>query len=308
MDLLKELKPVTLADGKIFKECFAHVAEPVADTTFAMRYIWAGPLRHAWAMINGNLCVFGFDKGRHVVWGPPVGGENLSGTISACFGIVGGMNSAAGISAKPAAIYIPECLKKEYEGIAEMNGWGLSYWTQDYIYRREDLAGLAGSRFDSKRHKANQFEKSFAPVVEEFDPARHSDACLELVELWRMQKEEVVADAWRSDVASETEVAKQTVKFARQLGVKGVVVKVEGDMVGVSLGEQLMPGVCSNIIEKTNSAFTGAAQFIFREFARHWAGCEFIDAQDDFGVDYLKAAKLSYHPARLLPSYVLEKK
>src|SRR3989338_6154155 len=190
MDL--ELRPVTLADAGLFRKCFAQVKEPVADTTFAMRYIWAGPLRHSWTVINGNLCVFGFDKGRHVVWGPPVGGEKLPETISACFDLVDGMNSAEGINSKPAAIYIPECLKKEYDGIAEKNRWSLSYWTQDYIYRRDDLAALSGKEFDSKRHKASQFEKNYAPVIEDFNPATHAEECVRLIELWRMQKVEVV--------------------------------------------------------------------------------------------------------------------
>jgi hypothetical protein len=62
------------------------------------------------------------------------------------------------------------------------------------------------------------------------------------------------------------------------------------------------------IIEKTNPALNGASAFIFREFAKHWSEYRFVNAQDDFGVDYLKSVKLSYHPVRLLKGYCLEKK
>ena len=66
--------------------------------------------------------------------------------------------------------------------------------------------------------------------------------------------------------------------------------------------------VIANIAEKTSPAVNGSAQFIFREFARFWSSYEFMNAQDDFGVDYLKRVKLSYNPVRLLKSYCLEKK
>ncbi len=305
---MAELQRIRLEDKGLFRDFFQNVKEPLADTTFAMRYIWSVPLRHTWTMINGNLCVFGFLKDKYLVWGPPVGGGNLPGTISSCFEIVEKLNSSHGINAKPCAIYIPECLKPDYEAVAEKMGWAFQYWTQDYIYRTKDLIELKGSEFESKRHKVNFFMKNYSCEVEEFDAGKHAEGCIRLVELWGEQKNEADDGSWRYELESETEVAKTLLKSASALDAKGIVLKIDGNIVGVSLGEQLAPNMCSNIIEKTSPAVNGAAQFIFREFARLWSGCEFLNAQDDFGVDYLKRVKLSYHPARLLASYCLEKK
>jgi len=302
-----ELRKVELKDKDLFNNFFKNVKEPLADTTFAMRYIWSVPSKHTWTVINGNLCVFGFLKDKYLLWGPPVGGAKLSETISSCFGIVDEMNKKAGITAKPSAIYIPECLKSDYEAVAEQLGCSLNYWTQDYVYRTRDLAEQKGKEFDSKRHKANFFEKNYDYSVEEFDCEKHCSDCLALVELWRAQKEDA-AELWRYELDSETEVANTVIKNSRQLGVRGIVLKVEGKVVGVSLGEQLTDNMCSNIIEKTLPLLNGSAEFIFREFAKSWPNCEFLNAQDDFGVDYLKRVKLSYHPTRLLTSYCLEKK
>lgn len=303
-----ELREITLADREVFQKFFSAVKEPVADTTFVMRYIWARPLKHAWTIINGNLCVFGYDKGKYFVWGPPVGGTGLAATLAECFKIVEKLNLAAGINAKPSAIYIPECLKGEYEAVAAELGCSLDYWTQDYVYKTRDLVELKGPDFDSKRNKVNFFMKNYDYSVEEFDFNKHLDACLGLTELWKAQKEDVGDGSWRSELDAETEVARTILKFSRELGVKGIVLKVDGSVAGYSLGERLAEGMCSDIVEKANPAITGAAQFIYREFARFWSGCEFLDAQDDFGVDYLKRVKLSYHPARLMTSYCLEKK
>lgn len=303
-----ELREVKLTDREIFQKFFAAVKEPLADTTFTMRFIWAGSLKHVWTIIGGNLCVFGYDKSRYVLWGPPVGGAKLAATITECFKIVEGLNREAGIAAKPAAIYIPQCLKAEYDAVAEEIGASLGYWTQDYVYKTKDLIELKGKEFDSKRNKANFFMKNYSYSVEEFSFSSHFDYCMRLTELWQEQKEEADDGTWRYEIGAETEVAKTLLKFSRELGVKGIVLKAGGNVVGYSLGEHLAEGMCSNIAEKALSSVKGAAQFIFREFARYWSSYEFLNAQDDFGVDYLKRVKLSYHPARLITSYCLEKK
>ncbi len=305
---LSELRKITLSDRETFQKFFAAVKEPLADTTFTMRHIWAKPLKHTWAIINGNLCVFGFLKDKYVVWGPPVGGARLGETLISCFEVAEKLNNDEGINASPIAIYIPECLKADYEAIAAGRGWAFDYWTQDYIYATKELIELKGPNFDSKRNKANFFSKNYDYKVEEFSFEKHANDCLKLIDFWREQKDDVVADSWRYELEAETEVARNVIKSSRELDVKGIVLKVEGTVGGISLGERLTPDMCSNIIEKTNPALNGASEFIFREFARYWSSCEFLNAQDDFGVDYLKRVKLSYHPAKLLKSYCLEKK
>ena len=307
-EVLLPTSKVTLGDRAVFQGFFSKVEQPLADTTFTMRHIWARPLKHTWTVINGNLCVFGFLKDHYVVWGPPVGGTMLADTINQCFSIVGKMNESRGIEAKPVAIYIPEELRQVYEGITNETGSSLSYWTQDYIYSTNDLIELKGPGYDSQRHKVNFFMKSYGHAIEEFDWNRHADDCTGLIDLWEDYKSESLNGAWRYELEAEANAARRTVRFSRRLGVRGVVLKVDGQVAGISLGEPLTGAMCSNIIEKTNPMLNGSAEFIFREFARQWSSFRFINAQDDFGVDYLKRVKLSYNPVMLLKSYCLEKK
>jgi uncharacterized protein len=303
-----DMNPVRLSDKKLFDEFFGKVPEPLADTTFAMRYIWSKPLKHTWTIINGNLCVFGFLKDKYLVWGPPVGGKNLQGTLNSCFEIVNDMNKKEGITAKPSVIYIPQSLKETYSAAKSNLGCTLNYWTQDYVYPTLDLIELKGAKFDSKRHKANQFAKSYDFKIEEFDGKAHIEGCLKILDIWKSEKDEIVTEYSRYELDAEAKVAAELIKNASQLGARGIVLKVEGKIVGVSLGEPLSSSIISNIIEKTSPALNGASEFIFREFSRFWSAYKFLNAQDDFGVDYLKRVKLSYHPTRLVESYCLEKK
>src|SRR3990167_1259051 len=109
-----ELNKITMEDKVRLDKYFKTIKEPISDTTFAMRFIWAEPLKHTWTIVNNNLCFFGFLKDKHVLWGPPLGGDKVSDTLSICFDVIEKLNNAIGINANPVAIYIPEFLKEEY--------------------------------------------------------------------------------------------------------------------------------------------------------------------------------------------------
>lgn len=301
-----ELREIKLEDKNFLERYFRTVKEPLADTTFAMRFIWAEPLNHKWALINKNLCFFGFLKSKYVVWGPIIGSNKLKETFDACFDIVGELNEKQGIVSNPIAIYIPAEFMEKYR--AANTNYLFGRWTHDYVYKISDLIELKGKNYKSKRSEVNIFLRNNDIEVEEFNCDKHTAQCLNLIEFWRQQKEDYVSDADKSALDAETTAAKNLVRFSKQLNVKGVVVKVEGKLIGVSLGEPLTNQMCSNIIEKTNIRFRGASEFIFREFAKLWPLYKFLNAQDDFGIEYLKNAKLSYHPVKLLKSYYLEER
>ncbi|MBI3034300.1 DUF2156 domain-containing protein [Candidatus Woesearchaeota archaeon] len=308
---LSDLKPIRLSDRSVFQECFSRISEPIADSTFAMRFIWAGPFRHSWAMINGHPCVFGFLKGRFAVWGSMAfrSASGMSETFNECLGIVEKLNLNEGVNANPLAVYIPECLKGIYGEFAVLNSCELNYWTQDYIYSTGELSGMNGGNYHSKRREINIFLRNNPDVsVEEFSSSLHKQQCLELIGLWSDRKAGSVGGEDRQAMIAESEAARRLVDYSAELGVRGIVLKAGGRLIGAGLGEQLSSNVYSKIILKTDYEFRGASDFLIRELAGFCGSYPFLDAQDDFGVEPLKRMKLSYHPARLLKSYSLEKK
>ncbi|MBI2137479.1 DUF2156 domain-containing protein [Candidatus Woesearchaeota archaeon] len=303
-----QISKVTLRHKGLFQRFFKNVKQPLADTTFTMRHIWAQPLKHTWTLINNNLCVFGFLKDKFVLWGPPLGGSKPTETMMLCFELLDKLNSAAGISASPTATYIPESMKDTFEQVADETGAVLNPWTTDYVYSTKELIELKGEKFESQRHKVNRFMSNYDYSVEQFDFGKHASECLKLIDLWESCKSETVSDEFGYEVSAEANAARRVIRYSRSLDVRGVVLKIEGTTAGVSIGEPLTHEMCSNIIEKTNPTAAGASEFIFREFAKQWETYPFLNAQDDFGVDYLKKTKLSYNPVMLINSYSLQKK
>lgn len=304
-----ELRQIKLEDKGLFEEFMNAVKEPLADTSFTMRLIWAEQLRHTWAIINGNLCVFGFLKDRHVVWGPIINREGsataLKDTLERCFAVVDELNRSEGINYAPKIIYIPEYLKEQYE---QLPGFSLSEWSQDYVYNTKDLLELPGKEYHSKRRELNIFCRNKSIKSEPYSFSSHSQKCIELVERWKKGKEGSITGQWDSyALTTEAEVAKRLILLSNHLDVRGAVVKSDEKVVGLALGEALGGSMASKIIQKTDFSYRGASEFVFREFARQWKEKQYIDAQDDFGVEYLRKMKLAYHPTKLIKCYALEK-
>lgn len=304
-----ELNEITIEDKFRLDKYFTKIKEPLSDTTFAMRFIWAEPLKHTWAIINSNLCFFGFLKDKYVLWGPPIGGNQLGKTIGVCFDIVKKLNKENCIDAGPTAIYIPECLAEDFETVAKESNYLFYEWFPEYVYKTVDLIELKGNKYKSQRNKLNIFARNLNISVEEFNFGVHGDGCLSLIELWRMQKQQTLKTEWpRYALDSVTEAANTLIKFSKELGVKGIVVGVNSEIIGMSIGESLSNEMCSNMIGMTDLRFKGASEFIWREFARYWTSHPLINVQDDFGIDYLKKDKLAYRPVKLLRSYGLMEK
>lgn len=306
------MKEVTIKHKETIKKYLKTVGEPIADLTFTMRFIWAEQLKHLWTIINGNLCFFGFFQNRYALWGPPIGGNEILNTINECFDIAGELNQKAGINKSPLAVYTPGWLKDNFGHILSKNGYKFTYWTQDYVYKVNELIELKGSKYKDKRNLLNTFARNGNIYTDEFNCKAHVKECLELIDKWKCQKDKAIEDStikdnYKHSLNSETEAAKKLIKFSNKLDIKGIVLRADGKIIGVSIGEPLNNLVYSNIIEKTDLRFKGASAFIFREFAKHFASYQFINAQDDFGIDYLKKVKMSYNPARLLKIYILKK-
>jgi hypothetical protein len=58
----------------------------------------------------------------------------------------------------------------------------------DYVYLTQDLIGLAGSRYRTKRNRINQFHRACGSYTYEDLDERHVEACLALQERWCLLK------------------------------------------------------------------------------------------------------------------------
>ncbi len=308
------LRPVELTDQDTFRPYFGSLQDPLSDYTFSQIYTWRNSLHIVWKCIAGHLCVFANGTGDLTLLIPPIGQTNSDAALRQAFELMDDYNAAQGVPDRSGVEYASEELLARFDRsrlkVAPMG--------TDYVYDVNRMIDLAGGDLSSKRQAKNRFLRLYQSRVETYDPARHFEPCLALLQGWRTHQdaqhlEEPNASAIKRQ--KETIATELALRSAGELGFKGLVVWVKDEqsqadyaLRGFTFGEYLGHDQSSIVIEKTDLEIKGLAQFIFSEFCRqHWADRPLCNVGDDWGLESLAWTKMSYRPVKLLQKYALKK-
>lgn len=170
--------------------------------------------------------------------------------------------------------------------------------SSDYIYFSEDLINLKGKKYHGKRnHFAKLRDYEYSPITENdindcicFCARSYND---------------------RADTADHSFIAEQYAintyfSYFSELGLQGGMIKIGGEIAAVTIGEKLNSETFCVHIEKADTRFPGIYAGINKIFAENAAaGSKYINREEDMGIEGLRKAKLSYHPAFLLDKYTI---
>jgi uncharacterized protein len=171
----------------------------------------------------------------------------------------------------------------------------------DYLYLREELATLPGSRFHKKKNRISYFTRRHDYTVTLFS-GEHLNGCLNLLDK-RFQNSRNGAG---SSLHMEVEATYDALHCAEELGLEGVVVVVNDSVAAFALGERLNRDTAVCHFEKADPFTEGLYQLVNREFARLlFQECRYLNREQDLGDMGLRSAKLSYHPVELVKKYLV---
>ncbi len=310
------LRPVELADQPLLNSYFQSIRQPLSDYTFSQLFSWRNSLRILWKVIEGHLCVFANGAGDLTLLMPPIGEGRPDRALAACWELMHEYNTRAGCPEQSRIEYASEELLARFDRTKlEVAPMGV-----DYLYDVQRMIDLAGSDLASKRQLKNRFMRNNDFYAEPFDAARHTDACLALLEEWKEHQD--ASHAAEPGTAAlkrlkESIATKTSLLNAAALGYQGMVVYVkektaprwEGYALrAFTFGEYLGSDQASIVIEKTDLSVKGLAQYIFSAFCeRYYRERPLINAGDDWGLQSLAWTKMSYRPIRLLPKYIVRR-
>lgn len=161
----------------------------------------------------------------------------------------------------------------------------------DYIYRRRELAELAGGAFKAKRNHVARFENRYDYSVEPLSAATIEE-CLRVDAEWRLRRNS-------TDDAEQVAMCRKLQHFD-ELGLCGVVVRLEGRVVAFTFGSMLTEDTFCVHVEKADTDFDGVYAFVNRAMAAALPeSVEYINREEDLGIEGLRRAKLSYRPTML---------
>ena len=171
----------------------------------------------------------------------------------------------------------------------------------DYLYEPEALATLKGKKLHAKRKHINRFLENCPNYQYEEVTDENAAECLELARYWIDEKQKTSEEADENDYLHEYHAIEVALYNRDKLFVQGALLRVEGKVVAFTLGSPINDKVFDVHFEKAYADIQGAYTMINREFVRHsLMGYQYINREEDLGLDGLRSAKLSYHPIQLV--------
>jgi hypothetical protein len=173
----------------------------------------------------------------------------------------------------------------------------------EYIYSSKDLISLVGKKYQSKRNHINKFKRTYEweylPITKAIIPD-----CLTLYERWC--KENNGRNSEQS-LKEERIATEKVFNYYERLGLTGGALQINGEILAYSYGQPLTKDTFGIHAEKCVYDIDGGFAMINQQFAEHnCINYPYINREEDIGIESLRQAKMSYHPAILLEKGIVQ--
>jgi hypothetical protein len=284
-ELLRLLKPVALQDRPLFERYLSRYPPTVSELTFTNAFCWAEIRHHLVGECEGHLLISYRQKDCCLSLYPPVGPEpaallnkRIEGLGDYCWTRLDKVLAASlGPSVRPV----------------------LDRDNSDYVYRVEDLRTLRGKAYHSKRNFAKRFAELYQPEVRPVNGTLAPE-CIHIQEQW------LEGQRNNESARDESTALIKALRHFDDLSLHGIGVFVGSALVAFAIGEPLNPSTFVEHFEKALPDYTGVYQYLLQAFAQSIPeGFSLLNREQDLGLEGLRRAKESWHPALLVEKYTI---
>jgi hypothetical protein len=274
-----DLTPLDLADQPLLDPLLRQLGEGVSELTFAGLYCFRAAHNYRIGRLaDGSLVLAGSDKGKCFFVCPfALPRKELLDELfqrCTCMKLV-------------TAAQVEQLRSAGYDMVEDRDNF-------DYLYRREQLATLAGRALQKKRNLVHAFERANDYRTLPLAPDRVADAL-------------AVLEAWREHARDQADYApsRDALVHMRELGLEGRITYVADKPAAYALGEPAAaPGMFIVHYEKTVPDIKGLYQYINMDLVRALPPeITIINREQDLGDPGLRQAKLTYRPYDFLKKY-----
>ena len=284
------MRPLTLDDRLSVTEHLKRFPPEISELTFTNLYAWRQSRPILLDEFKESLLFFAETKTGLVLMGNPIGPVSLTKVFNEYGSRITGAERFPK-NTIPAESLLPGVLVVEDRDNA------------DYVYRREDLATLAGRHFTKKRNHINQclaaYNCQYEVITEET-----------VLECLTMQDRWCAARNCKTEpgLCGEYQAIVETLRNYREFPLTGGAIRIDGTIEAFAVGEELNPSTAVCHFEKAMSQFHGLGQLINQWFAReNLSRFTYVNREQDLGIPGLRKAKQSYHPVRMIDAYRIAK-
>ncbi|MEQ6340913.1 MAG: phosphatidylglycerol lysyltransferase domain-containing protein [Gammaproteobacteria bacterium] len=304
------LCPFTIEVKPLFNRYQQHLQVTLSDYTFANNIIWLSRMSAFYQIIEDCFCLFSLNGNCLTMLLPPLGDPSRQArALEVCFEIMDSYNPSPYLSTVEyvyrdflTVLNINANAESGEDGLPALTNsqWLVERALPDYIYSTEDLIELKGNPYKTKRGEINQFRRSYPDHRLEVLGPQHWEGIRALMDTWLKNRikylnGDAIADFFYT-VEMERKAIERAIEHYGRLDLQGLCLFIGDTLEGFTFGERITSTVASVLVEKTNFAILGSAQFLFREFAKMYRDCVHINVGDDLGLENLRRVKMSYRP------------
>lgn len=267
------------------------------DANVLNAYLWRNEFNIKFSIFDDTLIKAYFqDDGS--VWGYCMpSGKNVKGAVEAV------LDDAAERGQKPLFVVLTVAQRAMLESLFPSKfSFVPSPENQDYIYLTKDLVMLSGKKFHAKRNHISRFYRKYIDTTFATIDNSNKDDAIQVVIDWC--KENNI----NYETYNEVDVIKEALDNMEEFNMRGAVLYVEQKPVAMTLGSEISPKVFDINFEKALRAYDGVYAVINNEFAKTLTEYEYINREEDMGIEGLRKAKLSYNPVMILERFNAELK
>ncbi|OQD58390.1 hypothetical protein MBBAR_17c00300 [Methanobrevibacter arboriphilus JCM 13429 = DSM 1125] len=285
-----EFKPISLSDKPIFDDYFNKTNFNNAEKNFSNLFMWRKTYEYEYAIINDCLCIKGkLRDSKKPFCHFPYGGCDIKDSLSLIKEVF--KKEGDTLIIKPLLPEMKKCLEKTLEDFTLIEDRD----SFDYIYKSNKLITLSGSKLRNKRRWLKKFRENYDYTYEEINSNNLIEAkefTINIIKNSNNDTDEIIAMEEMFDNLFE-------------LDIKGCIIRIDGKIVGISTGEELTKDTVVIHCERADTNFEGIYNCINQEFCeKQWSNYEFINREEDLGIEGLRQAKLTYRPDLLLSKYI----
>lgn len=283
---------------------YSDLKNPLADLNKMMMYVWAESISLKYIIENDILFNVATFQGIPYLWGPPLGIGVSINNIYYGVNLINQLRIKNKVETnEPEILY----LWNDYilfNQLTSSNHFKVQQQANEYIYESSSLASLEHTALKSKRKSKKRFITKYNPTIKPYTSSNRQE-CLELINTWENQKRPKINSNDHEKFISELNVCKNA--FSQELPFEGVLGFIDQKIIGFSLGYKHTANIFNCIFEKTDLSFPDASSYIFSGLGDSLKNkYEYINAGEDWGVEYLANAKKKWMPTKTEPSYSLK--
>jgi len=287
-----DFQPLDPRDKDQYNAMLRCSGERGCEYSFTNLYLWG---RQRAALVENNLVVFS-QYNRKSVYLFPIGCTDKKATLDAII---------ADAKARGIPCRLTGLTQDDYALLEQLYpGRFTSHFDRDafdYIYAIDDLADLKGRKFQRKRNHLNRFraerpDHRLEPITDE-----NLHLVESLVEQWYAQR---LAENPHGDYLMEQVALKKALQQRDVLGLEGLLLRDGDQLLAMTMGSRLSETTFDIHFEKALDIADGTYAAINQGFADYlrekYPDLQWLNREDDMGLEGLRKAKLSYCPDHMI--------